>query len=81
MIPHEIIASFTRPINIGATPQSLFWLFPLAIAGVVVYKAMKVKEITFKHFLKETTALFLFLIGLLILITLAIFIITLIATT
>ncbi len=59
----------------------MFWLFPLAIAGVIVYKAMKVKEITLSHFLKETVALFLFLIGLLILITLAIYTIALIATT
>ncbi len=80
MILHEIIASFTQPINIGTTPRSMFWLFPLAIAGVVVYKAMKVKELTLRHFLKETVALFLFLIGLLILITLAIYAITLIAT-
>jgi len=58
----------------------MFWLFPLAIAGVIVYKAMKVKEITFSHFLKETTALFLFLIGLLILITLAIYAIVVIIT-
>ena len=58
----------------------MFWLFPLAIAGVIVYKAMKVKEITLRNFLKETTALFLFLIGLLILITLAIYAITLIVT-
>jgi len=59
----------------------MFWLFPLAIAGVVAYKAMKVKEITLSRFLKETVALFLFLIGLLILITLAIYAIALIATT
>lgn len=77
----EIIASFTHPINIGTTPQSMFWLFPLAVAGVVVYKAMKVRQITFKHFLKQTTALFLFLIGLLIIITLAIYVISLIETT
>jgi hypothetical protein len=80
MILPQIIASFTHPMNIPTTPQSLFWLFPLAVAGVIVYKAAKVKEITFKHFLKETTALFLFLIGLLILITLVIYAITLIAT-
>jgi len=81
VILHEIIAGFTHPINIGSTPQSMFWLFPLAVAGVIVYKAMKIKQITLSRFVKEFAALFLFLIGLLILITLAIYAIALIATT
>jgi len=59
----------------------MFWLFPLAVAGVIVYKAMKIKQITLSRFVKEFAALFLFLIGLLILITLAIYAIALIATT
>ena len=77
---HEIIAGFTRPINIGTTPQSMLWLFPLAIAGVIVYKAMKLPKITLGFFLKEVAALFLFLIGLLIIITLALFAIVVIVT-
>lgn len=54
----------------------MLWLFPLAVAGVIVYKAMKVSKITPHIFLKEVAALFLFLIGLLIIITLALLVLT-----
>lgn len=53
-----VIASFTAPENIGATPQSLLWLFPLMAAIVIVYKATKLPKITAGVFLKETAVLF-----------------------
>ncbi len=52
------IASLTAPEEIGATPQSMLWLLPLAAAVAVVYKATKLPKITAGSFLKETAALF-----------------------
>ena len=69
-----IIASFTSPETIGTTPLSLLWLFPLAAAVAVVYKATKLPNITAANFIKEVTASFGFGIVLLMLIALALFV-------
>jgi hypothetical protein len=75
-----VIASFTRALEMPTNALSLLWLLPLALAGVVVYKALTIRKITAVFFLKEVFALLAFLIGLLIIITLILFVITWIAT-
>jgi len=52
-------ATFTTPMQIGSTPQSLLWLFPLVASIVIVYKATKLKTITVYALLKEAVSLFL----------------------
>jgi hypothetical protein len=52
-----IMATFTSPENIGTDPKSMLWLLPITIAVAVVYKATKLKTITWKNFIKEVTAL------------------------
>lgn len=64
----SLIASFTAPMDISTTPSQLLWLIPLAIAGIVVYKAMKVRTIKPLSFIKESSLLFAFLVGLLIIV-------------
>ncbi|MHC4888934.1 MAG: hypothetical protein ACYTEO_05675 [Planctomycetota bacterium] len=53
-----VIASFTAPEEIGANPQSMLWLLPLAAAIAVVYKATKLPTITARNFIKEVAILF-----------------------
>jgi len=53
---------------------------PLAVAGCIDYKAMKLPEIRLGIFLREVFALLAFLIGLLIIIVLALFAVTAIFT-
>jgi hypothetical protein len=53
-----IMASFTAPEEIGANPQSMLWLLPLAAAIAVVYKATKLPTITARSFIKEAAILF-----------------------
>jgi hypothetical protein len=53
-----IIASFTVPVEIGANPQSMLWLLPLAAAIAIVYKATKLPTITARYFIKEVVILF-----------------------
>ncbi|MCK4753527.1 MAG: hypothetical protein KAS75_08765 [Planctomycetes bacterium] len=52
-----IIASFISPENIGTNPVSMIWLFPLASAIAVVYKATKLPTITTGNFIKEVLPL------------------------
>ena len=54
-----ILASFTSPVFIGTDPYSMLWLFPLALAIAIVYKATKVEKIVFVNFSKEVIFLFL----------------------
>ena len=53
-----IIATFTVPENIGASPLAILWLLPLTAAIVIVYKATKVPKITAGSFIKEISLLF-----------------------
>ena len=71
-----IVATFLLPEAIGTTQWQLLWLVPLALAGVIVYKAIKMPEITFALFIKEVITLFVFLVCLLLIITITLFIIT-----
>ena len=53
-----VLSSFLLPENIGSTPASLLWLFPLVASIAVAYKATKVPEIKLKSFVKESVILF-----------------------
>ena len=53
-----VIATFLTPENIGANPQSMLWLLPLAAAIAVVYKATKLPTIKVQNFIKEAAILF-----------------------
>ncbi|MHC4691107.1 MAG: hypothetical protein ACYS67_00100 [Planctomycetota bacterium] len=53
-----VIASFTAPENIGASPQSVLWLLPLVAAIAIIYKATKLPTIKAADFIKETSILF-----------------------
>ncbi len=53
-----VMASFTVPEKIGAEPQSMLWLLPLAAAIAVVYKVTKLPTITAGNFIKEAAILF-----------------------
>jgi len=57
-MPALVMATFTIPEKISANPQSLLWLLPLVAAIAIVYKATKVPEIKFAHFIKEAMILF-----------------------
>ena len=53
-----IMANFTTPEHIGVTPHSMLWLLPLVASISIVYKATKLPEIRFVHFVKESVILF-----------------------
>ncbi|GAF91232.1 unnamed protein product [marine sediment metagenome] len=53
-----VMASFTAPVDIGTSPQSLLMLLPLAAAIAAAYKATKLPTITAGVFIKEAAALF-----------------------
>ena len=76
MIAPAILATFFSPEAIGTTQWQLLWLLPLAIAGIVVYKAIKMPQITIAIFVKEVVTLLIFLVCLLLIITFSLFIIT-----
>lgn len=52
------MATFTKPEQIGTNMLSMFWLFPLTAAIVIVYKATKLPKITPANFIKEAAVLF-----------------------
>ena len=54
----SIIASFTAPENIGTTPLSLLWMFPLLGSVAIIYKATKMRVIFTARFLREVVVLF-----------------------
>ena len=58
----DIMASFTRPMEIGATPASFLWLLPLVAAISVVYKAVKVPKVNSLHFVRECLLVFLVIV-------------------
>lgn len=53
-----VMASFTVPEKIGANPQSMLWLLPLAAAIAITYKATKLPTIKMGNFIKEAVLLF-----------------------
>ncbi len=54
-----VIASFTKPIYISATPSSLLWIFPLLLCVAIIYKATKMRVLFTSKFIKEVSILFL----------------------
>ncbi|NLH16634.1 MAG: hypothetical protein GX455_08650 [Phycisphaerae bacterium] len=54
-----LLASFTRPIEIGTTPTSILWMFPLLASISIVYKATKMRVLFWDRFLREVVVLLL----------------------
>ena len=46
-------------MEIGATPSSLLWMFPLLLAIVIIYKATKMRVLFTQKFIKEVAILFI----------------------
>lgn len=63
-----VMATFTAPEDIGANPQSMLWLLPLAAAITIVYEATKLPTITAGNFIKKVAASLAFGLVLLIII-------------
>jgi len=61
-----IFAAFTAPIEIGTTPSSMLWMFPLLAAIALVYKATKMRVLFTKKYLLESLLLFLSVSGFMI---------------
>ncbi|HOM76592.1 MAG TPA: hypothetical protein P5175_12470 [Anaerohalosphaeraceae bacterium] len=62
-----IVAAFTAPEQIGTTPGSLLWMFPLLAAIAIVYKATKMRALLWRRFLVESAVLFATVSGFMIL--------------
>ncbi|MEJ5260193.1 MAG: hypothetical protein WHS88_08400 [Anaerohalosphaeraceae bacterium] len=62
-----ILAGFFAPVDIGTTPVSLLWMFPLLLSIAVVYKATRLRVLFWKSFSLEVLILFLTLSGFMIL--------------
>ncbi len=62
-----ILAGFFAPVDIGTTPFSLLWMFPLLLSIAVVYKATRLRVLFWKAFSLEVLVLFLTLSGFMIL--------------
>ena len=58
-----ILASFSAPIEIGTTPASMLWMFPLLAAIALVYKATKMRVLFTKKYLIQSLLLFLLVSG------------------
>ncbi len=52
-----LLSSFTHPIDIGTTPASIVWMFPLLASISIVYKATKMRVLFWDRFLRETAIL------------------------
>jgi hypothetical protein len=53
-----VLAGFMAPVYIGTTAKALLLALPLIAVIAVVYKAIKVEEIKFVSFLRESIILF-----------------------
>lgn len=62
-----ILAGFFAPVDIGTTPFSPLWMFPLLLSIAVVYKATRLRVLFWKAFFLEVLVLFLTLSGFMIL--------------
>ena len=58
-----ILATFTAPFEIGTTPSSMLWMFPLLAAIALVYKATKMRVLFTKKYLQQSLLLFLSVSG------------------
>jgi hypothetical protein len=63
----QVLAGFLAPIDIGTTPASLLWMFPLLLSIAVVYKGTRLRVLFWKQFALEVLILFLTLSGFMIL--------------
>lgn len=63
----SLLASLTAPIEIGTTPASMLWMFPLLAAIAMVYKATKMRVLLTRKYLLESLLLFLSVSGFMIL--------------
>lgn len=61
-----ILAAFSAPIEIGTTPSSMLWMFPLLAAIALVYKATRMRVLFIKKFLLKSLLLFLSVSGFMI---------------
>ena len=61
-----MLAAFTSPIEIGTTPASMLWMFPLLAAIALVYKATKMRVLFTKKYLLQSALLFLSVSGFMI---------------
>jgi DNA phosphorothioation-dependent restriction protein DptG len=62
----SMLASFTAPVDIGTTPASMLWMFPLLAAIALVYKATKMRVLRIRKYLLESLLLFLSVSGFMI---------------
>lgn len=62
-----LLAGFTAPLDIGTTPLSMLWMFPLLISIAVVYKTTRLRVLFLKQLFVESLILFLTLSGFMIL--------------
>lgn len=62
----SLLASFTAPVEIGTTPASMLWMFPLLAAVSLVYKATKMRVLLTRRYLLESLLLFLSVSGFMI---------------
>ena len=74
-----ILAGFTAPMQIGATPKSLLLALPLIAVIAVAYKATKLEEIRLWSFIRECVVLFSSIVIFLVLIAVALYIVMRIA--
>lgn len=75
-----VVATFTSPEMIGTDVNSFLWSLPLVAAIAVVWKALKVKEISPGNFIKETAVLAGTLLVFLIIVAIGLYAVTWIVT-
>lgn len=57
---------FRQPMNISTTATSLLWVLPIGLGISLVYKAIKLEEITPRLFVREVSLLFVTGLGMLL---------------
>lgn len=57
---------FRQPMNISTTATSLLWVLPIGLGISLVYKAIKLEEITPRLFVREVALLFVTGLGMLL---------------
>lgn len=62
-----MLGGFRAPLDIGTTPLSMLWMFPLLASIAVVYKTTRLRVLFLKPLLLESLILFLTLSGFMIL--------------
>ena len=70
-----VLAGFTSPVYIGTTAKALLLALPLIAVISTVYKAIKVEEIKFVSFVRESILLFGSIVAFMIVTAIVIFII------